>query len=138
MDKQHTQRIGVSLPPKLLDKFDNMIGEMGYNNRSEAIRDAIRNYMLKNQLKDEGGDGVGVILITYDHHRRGVTELITDIQHHHISVIESSTHLHLDKNNCMELIIVRGEIREIQKIKNKLSSVAGVKQTELIITSTIR
>lgn len=136
--KEKVTRIGVSLPPGLLDKFDLMIRDMGYANRSEAIRDAVREYILKNELREEKGEGVGVISIIYDHDVRGVNDVLIDLQHKYHSVIQSTTHLHLDKHNCMELIIVRGDSKGIKEIKDRLTSVRGVKHSDLLITTSMK
>jgi len=127
-------RIGVSLPPHLLQRFDEMIGRMGYANRSEALRDAVRDYMLKNELSKETGMQVGVVSIIYNHDVRGVNDVLTSLQHNYHDVIQSATHLHLDRHNCMELVIVRGDARKIGEIKDRLTSVSGVKHADLLVT----
>ena len=134
MKKEGVARIGVSIPPNLLERFDLMSEGMGYANRSEAIRDAIREYILKNEMRAEEGERVGVISIIYDHDVTGVNDVLIDLQHKYHKVIQSSTHLHLDKHNCMELIIVCGEAKKIKEIKDRLTSVAGVKHSDLLIT----
>jgi len=111
-----------------------MIKDMGYANRSEAIRDAVREYILKNELRDEKGKRVGIISIVYNHDVHGVNDVLIDLQHKFHNVIQSSTHLHLDEHNCLELIIVRGEAR---KIKDRLTSVQGVRHSDLLLTSPI-
>ena len=135
--KEKVTRIGVSFPPQLLEKFDSLIEEMGYENRSEAIRDAIRDYMVKNQIKDDSGEGVGLISLVYDHDTRGVSDTLIDLQHDYFKIIQSSTHIHLDKHSCMELITVKGEIKKIREIKNKLASLRGVKHAHLWVTTII-
>ncbi|MBU4341021.1 MAG: nickel-responsive transcriptional regulator NikR [Candidatus Altiarchaeota archaeon] len=137
MAKETVSRIGVSLPPKLLKRFDSFIDEMGYANRSEAIRDAVREYILKNELKGEKGNRVGVISIIYDHDVHGVNDVLIDLQHKFHDVIQSSTHLHLDHHNCLELILVKGEAGKINKIKNRLTSVPGVRHSDMLITGTV-
>lgn len=138
MEKEKVTRIGVSLPPKLLKKFDSLIKDMGYANRSEAIRDSVRGYILKNELKIEKGKLVGIISIIYDHDVHGITEVITDLQHRYHEIIQSNTHIHLDKNNCMEIIIVRGNSKKIKEIKDRLTSVSGVKHTDMLITTSVK
>ena len=133
----NASRIGVSLPKNLLDKFDSMTEDMGYANRSEAIRDAVRDYMLKNELREETGERFGIITLIYDHHAHGVSDVLTDLQHHYTEEIRASIHFHLDSHNCMELIITRGEAKRIKEIKDKLTAVAGVKQSDLIITGIV-
>lgn len=130
-------RIGVSLPKNLLDKFDSMTEGMGYANRSEAIRDAVREYMLKNELREETGERIGIVTLIYDHHAHGVSEVLTDLQHNYTEEIKSSIHFHLDKHNCMEIIITRGESKRIKEIKDKLTAVSGVKHSDLIITGIV-
>jgi len=130
-------RIGVSLPKNLLDKFDSMTEGMGYANRSEAIRDAVREYMLKNELREETGERIGVVTLIYDHHAHGVSEVLTELQHNYTVEIKSSIHFHLDKHNCMEIIIMRGESKKIKEIKDKLTSVSGVKHSDLIVTGIV-
>ena len=130
-------RIGVSLPKNLLSKFDTTIEGMGYANRSEAIRDAVRDYLLRNELRKEEGERIGIITLIYDHHIRGVSDVLTDLQHHYHGEIQTTIHFHLDHHNCMELIIARGEAKRIKEIKDKLSAVAGVKQSDLIITGIV-
>ena len=138
MIKEKVTRIGVSLPPGLLEKFDLMIKDMGYANRSEAIRDAVREYILKNELREEKGEGVGVISIIYNHDVRGVNDVLIDVQHRYHQVIQSTTHLHLDKHNCMELIIVRGDSKGIKEIKDRLTAVRGVKHSDLLLTTSMK
>jgi CopG family nickel-responsive transcriptional regulator len=134
MKEEPVTRIAISLPPKLLEKFDEMTERMGYANRSEAIRDAVRNYILKNELRNEKGKRVGVISIVYDHDVRGVNDVLTDLQHKYHDIIQSSTHLHLDAHNCMELIMVKGEAKRITEIKDSLATVSGVTHSDLLIT----
>jgi CopG family transcriptional regulator, nickel-responsive regulator len=134
LKEEPVTRIAISLPPKLLEKFDEMTERMGYANRSEAIRDAVRNYILKNELSREKGNRVGVISIVYDHDVRGVNDVLTDLQHKYHDIIQSSTHLHLDAHNCMELIMVKGEAKRISEIKDRLATVSGVAHSDLLIT----
>jgi len=138
MEKENVTRIGVSLPPRLLEKFDQMIEDMGYANRSEAIRDSVREYILKNELKEVKGERVGVISLIYDHDVRGVNDLLVELQHKYCKVIQSTTHLHLDEHNCMELIIVRGDARRIKEIRDRLTSIRGVKHSDLLLTTSMR
>jgi len=133
MVKENIVRIGVSLPEKLLVRFDNMISEMGYANRSEAIRDSMREYIMKNEMKEGKGERIGVISIIYDHDVRGVNDMLIDLQHNYHRVIKSSIHIHLDKHNCMEVVIVRGDVKKIREIKNRLTSIIGVKHSDMLL-----
>lgn len=137
MEDEPVTRMGVSLPPNLLEGFDEMIGRMGYANRSEAVRDAIRYYMVKNEPVKGRKRMIGVVSIVYDHDVHGVSDILTDLQHKYHHLIQSSIHLHLDEHNCLELVIVKGEVSKINEIRDRLTSVAGVKQTELLVTGSI-
>jgi CopG family nickel-responsive transcriptional regulator len=134
MEKENVARIAISLPPKLLSEFDGLIDRMGYANRSEAIRDAVRHYMTKNAPTKEKGIRMGVISIIYDHDKHGVSDVLTDLQHKYHHIIQSSIHIHLDAHNCMELVIAKGEVKKITEIKDRLTTVSGVKNTDLLIS----
>ncbi len=126
-------RIGVSLPKNLLDEFDRIISTRGYSSRSEAIRDAIRNYISEYKwLESERGEVVGVMVIVYDHNVRGVSDVIIDLQHDFGEVVTSSTHIHLNKDQCLELVLVRGRMEEIKKLVDRLSATRGVLNVKLI------
>jgi CopG family nickel-responsive transcriptional regulator len=134
MDKENVARIAISLPPKLLTEFDGLIDRMGYANRSEAIRDAVRHYMTENAPTKEKGLRIGIISILYDHDKKGVSDVLTDLQHKYHSLIQSSIHIHLDAHNCMELVIAKGDVKKITEIKDRLTTVSGVKHTDLILS----
>jgi len=128
-------RFTVSIEKELLDAFDALIRDRGYQNRSEAIRDAIRGRLIEREW--EAGDEVaGVITLLYDHHRPGVAETLTELQHHALAHVIASTHVHLDHSNCLECIAVRGEARTIEQLAHRLKSLKGVKHGELTATST--
>ncbi|HNQ63000.1 MAG TPA: nickel-responsive transcriptional regulator NikR [Syntrophorhabdaceae bacterium] len=128
-------RFGVSLEKKLLDKFDNFIRERNYTNRSEALRDMIRQELVKKEWV-EGEDVAGAITLIYDHHRKDLLGRITDIQHNHQQVIISTQHIHLDHDNCLEIVAVRGNPAEVQRLADMLKSIKGVKHGILNMSST--
>ena len=128
-------RFGVSLEKKLLDKFDNFIRERNYTNRSEALRDMIRQELVKKEWV-EGEDVAGAITLIYDHHRKDLLGRITDIQHNHQQVIISTQHIHLDYDNCLEIVAVRGNPAEVQRLADMLKSIKGVKHGILNMSST--
>jgi len=128
-------RFGVSLEKKLLDKFDNFIRERNYTNRSEALRDMIRQELIKKEWI-EGEDVAGAITLIYDHHRKDLLGRITDIQHNYQQVIISTQHIHLDHDNCLEIVAVRGNPTEVQRLADKLKSIKGVKHGTLNMSST--
>jgi len=129
-------RIGVSLPEKLLSRFDEIILKRGYSSRSEGIRDAIRNYIVHYEwMSDVQGERVGVITLVYAHAQRGLVDNLTEIQHESGSIIQSSLHVHLDHENCLEVIVLRGEGQDVRKAAEKMMSLKGVKHVKLSTTS---
>jgi CopG family nickel-responsive transcriptional regulator len=128
-------RFGVSLDKTLLDKFDRYIRERNYSNRSEAFRDLIRQELIKKEWQ-EGDDVAGAITLIYDHHRKDLLNKITDLQHDFQKVIISTQHIHLDHNNCLEIVAVRGRPEEVIKLADILKSIKGVKHGTLSMSST--
>ena len=128
-------RFGVSLDKNLLEKFDHLIENKNYTNRSEAFRDLIRQELVKKEW-EAGEEVAGTITIIYDHHQRELATKIMDIQHDHGKNIISTQHIHLDHHNCMEIIAVRGSAKEAQKLADMLKAVRGVKHATLGMSST--
>ncbi|MDD4127627.1 MAG: nickel-responsive transcriptional regulator NikR [Methanomicrobium sp.] len=125
-------RIGISLPKNLLDKFDEILNCRGYSSRSEGIRDAIRSYITYYQwMSDVKGERQGVITMVYDHEHRGLLQVLTDIQHEHMHIIQSSLHSHVSHQKCLEVILVRGDAGEIKKIAETLMAQKGVESVKL-------
>jgi len=129
-------RFGVSLEGELLKKFDTLIDTVGYSNRSEAIRDLIRERLVRKEWEDKDKETVGILGLVYNHEKRELTENLTRIQHEHLHATISSTHIHLDHQNCLEVIILKGKSGFIRKIADELLSTKSVKHGELIMTST--
>lgn len=128
-------RFGVSLSKELLEKFDRLIKERNYSNRSEAIRDLIRDEFVKREWI-EGDDVAGAITLIYDHHRKDLLSKITDIQHNYQKIIISTQHIHLDHNNCLEIIAVRGDPKQVQQLADTLKAIKGVKHGTLSMSTT--
>ena len=128
-------RFGVSLEKKLLDEFDTLIKRKNYSNRSEAFRDLIRQELVKEEWT-KGGEVVGAVTLVYDHHKRELVNKLTDIQHDFQGTIISTQHIHLDHDNCLELIAVKGSAANITKLADTLKSVKGVKHGTLSMSST--
>lgn len=125
-------RIGVSLPDNLLNKFDSIIESRGYSSRSEGIRDAIRNYITQYEwMSDIRGRRVGTITVIYDHTKRGLSNAIADIQHDYSDLIKSSVHIHLDHDNCLEVVIFDGEGELVKEMDERLMALKGVKYVKL-------
>jgi len=128
-------RFSVSIEEDLLQSFDALIEKRGYSNRSEAVRDAIREQLIHREW-EEGEEVAGVITLLYDHHRPGLSSALTELQHHALTQIISTTHVHLDGANCLEFIAVKGEARAIEALANHMISLKGVKHGQLTATST--
>ncbi|MGI6165434.1 MAG: nickel-responsive transcriptional regulator NikR [Limnochordia bacterium] len=128
-------RFGVSVDSNLLTKFDQLITNQGYTNRSEAIRDMMRDYLADHAKEEKGVMIVGTLTLLYDHHVRELSDRLTDLQHHYHQNIISTLHVHLDQSLCLEVLILKGKNQDIEKIAGKLISTRGVKYGKLTSTS---
>ncbi len=128
-------RIGVAIDTELLEKFDALIAQRGYTNRSEAFRDLIRDDLVEKQWESPDSQVVGTVTLVYDHHVRMLNEKLIDMQHDHHRLILSTLHVHLDHDNCLEVLVVRGTARQVQKVAEALISTKGVKHGRLTITT---
>jgi len=128
-------RFGVSVDAELLKKFDKLTVARGYANRSEALRDLMRDALVQQQWQEDE-EVVGVITLLYDHHARNLEAQLTDIQHEHHDQILSTMHIHLDHDNCLEVIAVRGTGRQIEELATQLIGMKGVRHGKLTATST--
>jgi CopG family nickel-responsive transcriptional regulator len=134
--KEFASRFSASLPPELMRLLDKMVREKGYDNRSQAIADMIRDKLVEHRQQSGDGEIAGSITLVYDHHQRLLQEHLTDIQHDHGENILATMHCHLDHHNCLELIAVRGAQSSVKKIADALIGARGVKHGKLVITST--
>lgn len=123
-------RISISIDPKLLNEFDETINRIGHN-RSTAVQIAMRDFLTEHKWKDLEGDLAGAITLLYDHHVGDITDELTHIQHSFTEVINSTTHVHLDRNNCLEILAVRGESSEIKKLTETLRIIRGIQQIKV-------
>lgn len=128
-------RFGVSLEKELLTKFDKHIKEKNYATRSKAIGDLIRENLIKKEWV-EGKEVVGAITLVYNHHKRELVNRLTGVQHDFHQVIISSQHIHLDEDNCVEIVVVKGKPKEIDKLAQSLKSTKGVKHGSLTMATT--
>jgi CopG family nickel-responsive transcriptional regulator len=129
-------RVGVTFPPDLLKDFDEIVSKMGYDSRSKAIQDAVRLYVSERKwLQEENANQTGVILMVYDHEKRGIDSDLTDSQHHHQDIISSSMHIHLGEHDCLEVIAVKGKGSEIRHLSDELATRRGVKILKSMIVS---
>jgi CopG family nickel-responsive transcriptional regulator len=129
-------RFGVSLESSLLNKFDPLIKKMGYSSRSEAIRDLIRERIVSQEWAAGDKETMGVLSLVFDHETRELGEALTRIQHQYLHLIVSSTHIHIDHHNCLEVIILKGKGSQIKNIADELQSTRGVKHGQLAMTTT--
>lgn len=128
-------RFGVSLEEDLLKRFDQILKEEGYTNRSEAIRDLIRRHLVEKEW-EEGKEVAGGIILLYNHKVRELVDKLIDLQHDFGKFIISTQHIHLDEENCLEIVVVRGEAKEVKNLATRLGALRGVKHLSLAKTST--
>jgi len=132
----HTERVGVSLDKKLLDMFDELIAGQGYSNRSEAIRDLIRNRLSEESLAKPSTKAVAGVFLVYDHHSTKLSGRLVELQHSHLLQVIAATHVHLDHHNCLEVIILKGKVGEVEKLANSMACLKGVKLSKVNIMTT--
>ena len=131
-----TIRFGISINDRLLERFDRLIEEKGYVNRSEAIRDLIRNALVEEAWSKEDEDAVGTVSLVYDHHTRDLADKLTEHQHSHHKEIVSSLHVHLDAHHCLEVVVLKGKAKDIKRLAEELIGTKGVKHGKLMTTTT--
>ncbi|GBE14259.1 putative nickel-responsive regulator [bacterium BMS3Abin14] len=125
MQTEKMTRFGVSMPNRLLTHFDELISDKGYANRSEALRDLVRDYLVEREWEADE-ETVGTVTIVYDHHVKELADALTHIQHEMGTLIISSLHVHLTHTHCLEIIVVRGKSSEIRKMADHLIGTKGV------------
>ena len=135
MKQDELVRFGVSMEGTLLDAFDELIAVKGYSNRSEAIRDLIRDQLITETVQDADAIVVGILFYVYDHHIRELESNLTGFQHNFYHSIISSTHIHLDHDHCLELTIIKDRAGKIQEMAEHILSMKGVRYGKLMLTS---
>ncbi len=130
------KRFSISLEENLLEIFDNHIRARSYTNRSEAIRDLIRNMLVQREWEEAKGELAGTLSLVYDHHHSGLTQKLLELQHDEHGVILSTLHVHLDHHNCLEVLVLKGPADKIKALGQKLISTKGVKHGQLGLTTT--
>jgi CopG family nickel-responsive transcriptional regulator len=128
-------RFSISLEKDLLENFDQLVEERGLNNRSEAVRDLIRQEFVKKEW-DEGKEVAGAVTLIYDHHQRDLVNKLMNMQHDHGEVILSSQHVHLDHHHCLEIVAVRGKASQVRRLADQLRGAKGVMHGTLSMTTT--
>jgi CopG family nickel-responsive transcriptional regulator len=132
------QRIGISLEDELLQRFDELIEEKGYVNRSEAVRDLIRGELVQREWSGSASDEERVVVVTlvYDHDAASLAQKLTHIQHENHLAVVSSLHVHMDAHNCLEVLVLRGRARDIVGMGESLVSTRGVKFGKVVPATT--
>jgi len=133
---EQVERIGVSLEKKLLSSFDKLIAKQGYPSRSEAIRDLIRQQLSSERLSDPAAKAVAAVFVIYDHHSAKLMQELVGMQHSHLLQTICSMHVHLDIHDCMEVIVLKGQVGEINKTGENILSLKGVKLGKVNLIST--
>jgi CopG family transcriptional regulator, nickel-responsive regulator len=128
-------RIGVAIDSDLLEKFDELIARRGYTNRSEAFRDLIRGELVEEAWAKPDSLMVGTVTLVYNHHVRLLNEKLTGMQHEHYDHVLSTMHVHLDHDNCLEVLVIKGKASEVRRIADGLISTKGVKHGRLFVTT---
>lgn len=128
------ERVGVSIEPRLLKKFDILIKKRGYTNRSEAIRDLIREDIIKSDIKEEEGEVIGTLTVMYDHDAGNVTDELLHLQHHHHQQISFTTHIHINQRTCLEIVVIRGLVTDVKQFAENVKSLKGVQHGKLVLT----
>ena len=130
------ERVGVSLDKRLLSAFDKLIAKQGYGSRSEAVRDLIRRQISSERLSNPKAKAVAAVFLVYNHHSTKLMDKLTHLQHSHILQTISSMHIHLDEHDCLEVIVLRGQVGEINKVAENIVSLKGVKLGRINLLAT--
>jgi CopG family transcriptional regulator, nickel-responsive regulator len=126
------ERITVTIDNDLLENFDKLIKSKGYANRSEGIRDAVRQMLSDQEMaSDEDANCVGCVVYAYNHHERALSSRLVEVQHHHHEVQRATLHLHIDRENCVEATVLNGSIRDVKRQADQITSQTGVKHGRL-------
>ncbi|AOV06937.1 nickel-responsive transcriptional regulator NikR [Sporosarcina ureilytica] len=133
MEDSTLKRFGVSMEGSLLRKFDQLVTQKGYSNRSEAVRDLVREAIFEQSSEEDDQLIAGTILLFYNHHQRNLLEEMTTVQHEMHDLIMATTHFHLNHDSCIELIVVQGKASDVRKLSNKLTSLIGVEYGKLTV-----
>jgi len=128
-------RFSVAIGGELLRKFDQYREEHRYPNRSEAVRGLMRDALIQEVISDENSLAMGVVTIIYDHHAGRIAERLTEIQHLHLDRVVTTTHVHLDHRRCLEVILLRGPVREVRELADGLIGTKGVETGRLVLSS---
>lgn len=133
-DKEKVERFAISVEKKLLYAFEGLRRKIGYTSRSEAIKDLMRDFLVREKWKAGNENVTGVISIVYDHEKRTLPEKLIDLQHKRLANIISTMHIHIDERNCLEVIVLKGRGRAIKRFADEIRTIKAVKHVQLIMT----
>lgn len=136
MKKESASRFSISMAPGLVRQLDAMVRKQGYVNRSQAVADMVSDRLVEYHGENDDREIAGTVTLVYDHHKRNIQGLLTDIQHDHQAVIMATLHVHLDHHNCMEVLAVRGRAADVKAVAEQLIAARGVKHGKLTVTTT--
>lgn len=129
------ERYTVSMDSRLLARFDALIEKKGYANRSEAIRDLIRDSLVEEEWARPREKVAATVTLVYNHHAADLADRLADVQHHHASIVVATTHVHLDNDNCLEVVILRGHCRDVRALSEQLIAMKGIKHGKVAFTT---
>lgn len=128
------ERLSISIEKPLYGRLEKLVKDSHYTNRSEYIRDLIRNKIVEQEWeRDE--EALGTVTLLYDHHTRGLSDRLTHLQHDHHSNILATTHVHLTHDLCAEMIMIKGKARLIRTMADAMSREKGVLHASLSLSS---
>ncbi len=128
-------RFSVAIGGELLRRFDRYREEHRYPNRSEAVRGLMRGALIEEVVGDDESDAMGVLTLIYDHHVGRVGERLNELQHHHVDRVVTTTHVHLDANRCLEVILLKGSVKVVRELADSLIGTKGVETGRLVLAS---
>ncbi|SDN28454.1 CopG family transcriptional regulator, nickel-responsive regulator [Paenibacillus sp. yr247] len=133
-DKEVLVRFGISMPQSLIEQYDRLIALQGYDNRSEAIRDLTRKALLTSSSMQPDETVAGTIVMVYDHHFNDLPITLMELQHDYHHAIISTMHIHLNHQQCLEIIVVRGKVQKLRELQQRIQVLKGVGYAELSVT----
>jgi len=128
-------RFSVAIGGELLEKFDQYRELHRHPNRSEAVRGLMRGALMEERIANDESEAMGVVTLIYDHHASRISRRLTDVQHQHLDLVVTTTHVHLDEHRCLEVILLRGPVREIRELADNLIGTKGVETGRLVLAS---
>ncbi|HKP58984.1 MAG TPA: nickel-responsive transcriptional regulator NikR [Polyangiales bacterium] len=130
------ERVSLAIEKDLIERFDTLIGRDGKANRSEAIRDLIRNRLVEEEVAQGRGELVATVTIVYDHHKRELADRLLNAGHDHHKAVLASLHVHLDEVNCLEVVALRGRAKDVRHLAEHMIGMKGVKHGKLVLSTT--